>query len=112
MHTRGPWQFYQLRGDDGLGYIRPDPEDGHEIAHHGDMDRSREENIANGNLIAASPVMLAALFEIDRLALVIKTAVEFSDAHIKDSAAHNWDLINAALEQVAAAVILSAETPQ
>lgn len=58
-HTPGPWQFYRLRGDDGIGYIRPDPEDGIEIAHHGDMDRSPEENDANAKLIAAAPDLLS-----------------------------------------------------
>jgi hypothetical protein len=61
-HTPGPWQFYDLRPhDDGLGYIRPLPEDGLEIAHHGDSGRSREENLANAALIAAAPDLLAAL---------------------------------------------------
>lgn len=60
-HTPGPWQFYRLSGDDGLGYIRADPEDGLEIAHHGDSGRAREENEANGALIAAAPDLLAAL---------------------------------------------------
>lgn len=62
-HTPGPWHFFELstRVPDGLGYIRPDPEDGLMIAHHGDMDRSREENLANGRLIAAAPELLMAL---------------------------------------------------
>jgi len=61
-HTPGPWQFFELMsGDDGLGYIRPDPEDGREIAYHGDMGRPSHENRANARLIAAAPDMLAAL---------------------------------------------------
>ena len=50
-HTQGPVYFYPLRGEDGLGYIRPVAEDGREILHHGDMGRSREENEANAALI-------------------------------------------------------------
>lgn len=59
--TPGPWKFYQLHGEDGLGYIRREDEDGKEIAHHGDPDRSFQENVANARLIAAAPDMLAAL---------------------------------------------------
>lgn len=66
MNTPGPWKFDRLvvRGvpaPDGLGYIRPENEDGKEIAHHGDTDRTEAENVANGNLIAAAPDLLAAL---------------------------------------------------
>lgn len=60
-HTPGPWQFYELGIHDGLGYIRPNPEDGKEIAHHGDTDRSRSENLANACLTAAAPDLLTAL---------------------------------------------------
>jgi hypothetical protein len=66
-HTPAPWQYCELGIDrpgsivDGLGYIRRDPEDGLEIAHLGDTGRSREENEANGNLIATAPELLAAL---------------------------------------------------
>jgi hypothetical protein len=70
-HTPGPWQFYELtngrNAPDGLGYIRALPEDGMEIAHHGDSGRSTEENRANALLIVAAPEMLAAL----KLAAVI-----------------------------------------
>ena len=64
MHTPGPWQFYELldHAHDGLGYIRTVPEDGLEIAHHGDSGRSWSENVANGHLLAAAPDMLAALY--------------------------------------------------
>ena len=69
MHTSGPWQFYELldRAHDGLGYIRTVPEDGLEIAHHGDSGRSRSENVANGHLLAAAPDMLAALIYAERV---------------------------------------------
>ena len=61
-HTPGPWVFYAPSSwTDGLGYIRPDPEDGLEIAHHGDDDRSAAENLANARLIAAAPDLLAEL---------------------------------------------------
>ena len=60
-HTPGPWQFHELRGDDGLGYIRPNPQDYLEIAHHGDTGRSAEENRANARLISAAPELLEAL---------------------------------------------------
>ena len=59
--TPGPWQFYELQGDDGLGYIRPFDEDGKEIAHHGDSGRSQAENVANARLIAAAPELYEAL---------------------------------------------------
>jgi hypothetical protein len=61
-HTPEPWHFYPLRDDrdDGLGYIRCDT-DALEIAHHGDANRPREENIANGHLIAAAPDLLKSL---------------------------------------------------
>ena len=62
-HTPGPWQFYELKSAnrEGLGYIRTEPEDGSEIAHHGDTSRSWSENVANAHLIAAAPELLAAL---------------------------------------------------
>lgn len=64
VHTPGPWQFYELpnhQGSDGLGYIRTVPEDGLEIAHHGDIGRSWSENVANAHLIAAAPDLLESL---------------------------------------------------
>lgn len=68
-HTPGPWQLYLGRAGeaDGLGYIRPVDEDGREIAHHGDLLRSRDENLANGHLIAAAPSLLAAAEEVLRV---------------------------------------------
>ena len=69
--TPGPWTFYELTESrvtgksDGLGYIRPltaQDFDNREIAHHGDSQRSREENIANARLIAAAPDLLDALW--------------------------------------------------
>lgn len=61
--TPGPWQFYELpnpNGADGIGYIRAEPHDNKEIAHHGDSDRSRDENVANAHLIVAAPDLLEA----------------------------------------------------
>lgn len=54
--TPRPWQFDELRGGhpDGCGYIRPVEGDFHEIAHHGDMGRSRDENLANAALIISA----------------------------------------------------------
>jgi hypothetical protein len=54
--TERPWKFVPMtsrREDsaDGFGYIRPADEDGREIAHYGDADRSRSENIANAAFI-------------------------------------------------------------
>lgn len=61
--TPGPWVFRELTSEpvDGLGYIEREKHDGKEIAHHGDMGRSRDENRANGNLIAAAPELYEAL---------------------------------------------------
>mgnify|MGYP000592242418 CR=1 FL=1 len=57
--TPGPWQFVEIgHPTDGVGYIRPIDEDGREIAHHGDMARSREENLANAHLISVAPELL------------------------------------------------------
>lgn len=61
--TPGPWQFYEPFDNDGLGYIRPEDEDGLEIAHHGDTGRAAENNRANACLIVAAPEMYAALKE-------------------------------------------------
>ena len=78
MHTPGPWQFYELldHAHDGLGYIRTVPEDGLEIAHHGDSGRSRSENVANGHLLAAAPDMLAALKSARKSLVLAGGAVE------------------------------------
>ena len=52
--TPRPWKFEVLPGNDGLGYIRPEDDDGREIAHHGDSGRSQRENLANAALIVAA----------------------------------------------------------
>jgi hypothetical protein len=51
-HTPTPWHFEELAGGsrDGCGYVRCET-DHLEISHHGDMGRSREENLANAALI-------------------------------------------------------------
>lgn len=50
-HTPTPWYFFELdRRPDGCGYIRVET-DNFEISHHGDMGRSREENLANAAFI-------------------------------------------------------------
>jgi hypothetical protein len=60
--TPGPWSFYAPKSwFDGLGYIRPEPADGMEIAHHGDSRRSAMENEANARLIQHAPEMAEAL---------------------------------------------------
>ncbi len=60
--TPGPWTFYAPASwTDGLGYIRPLAEDGREIAHHGDADRTNAENLANARLIQHAPEMAEAL---------------------------------------------------
>jgi hypothetical protein len=55
--TPGPWKFHELdelsRNGDGMGYIRPEDEDGKEIHHTGDSGRSAEENRANGEFTTA-----------------------------------------------------------
>lgn len=50
-HTPTPWHFDELESrPDGCGYIRCEA-DPLEISHHGDMSRSREENLANAAFI-------------------------------------------------------------
>lgn len=62
LWTPGPWAFYAPASwTDGLGYIRPLAEDGREIAHHGDADRTNAENLANARLIQHAPEMAEAL---------------------------------------------------
>lgn len=69
-HTPGPWHFYELPSKpDGLGYIRCEG-DSLEISHHGDMGRSREENLANANLTIAAPDLL-------RLARLLHAVTEY-----------------------------------
>jgi len=49
--TPTPWHFEELdRRPDGCGYLRC-AADNLEISHHGDMGRSREENLANAAFI-------------------------------------------------------------
>lgn len=51
-HSPLPWHFYELpdRRPDGVGYIRSGDQR-FEVSHHGDTGRSREENLANADLI-------------------------------------------------------------
>ena len=61
-HTKGPWEFRPLTGEDsrGMGYIHGGPVDAC-IAHTGDSSLWTSENEANARLIAAAPEMLEAL---------------------------------------------------
>jgi hypothetical protein len=59
-HTKGPWTFRELRGNDGLGYIESD---GRDIIHAGVSDLSAAENRANAALIAAAPDLLALVVQ-------------------------------------------------
>ena len=63
-HTPLPWKFVELAPKpDGIGYIRPEDEDRKEITHHDDMGRSRQENLANADLIVRSVNSHDALVE-------------------------------------------------
>ncbi len=61
--------------------------------------------------LIAAPDLLAALSEIVRLSLVIKTAVAFSDAHIKEPDARRWDEVASALRQACAAIAQAEQPP-
>jgi hypothetical protein len=100
QHTPGPWKYYEITPTlDGIGYIRPDPEDGREIAHHGDESRSAEENRANARLISAAPDLLAALHNlVPRFAACCRHA------------GNTQDTVDASTEQARAA-IAKATTP-
>lgn len=63
QHTPGPWAYRRIdnyeQKPDGVGYIEAS---GVTIAHHGDPHSTGlDETVANGNLIAAAPDLLAAL---------------------------------------------------
>lgn len=100
--TPGPWWFYELPHDDGLhmGYIRPDPEDGLEISHHGDMGRSGAENLANGHLQAAAPDLYEALERMERL------VTELYPGHVEPAPEHvgEYQAVSAAVMEARAAL--------
>ena len=108
MHTPGPW-FVQA---DGAGWcVECTPERGHSIAYirgaewEDEPDTSNDEKEANARLIAAAPVMLAALRSmrcaIEAQILGAKAArhgpdVEVIDTFIEDCQ-DDLDLINDAI---------------
>lgn len=72
--TPGPWVFLELTTKpDGLGYIQREDHDGKEIAHHGDMGRSRNENCTNAALIVAAVNVLPGLLDLAAQNLAFRT---------------------------------------
>lgn len=79
--TPGPWVFLELTTNpDGVGYIQRKDHDGKEIAHHGDMSRSRDENCANAALIVTAVNSLSALLDLaERASIPLAGDVEITE---------------------------------
>ena len=81
-HTPLPWTFEEIpngsRPLDGLGYISG--ADSGEVTHHGVRERSREENLANAELIVtavnAYPTLIASVEEAKK---ALEPFAEFAD---------------------------------
>jgi hypothetical protein len=71
MITQTPWSFQQdsITERDGCGYISD--ADGNHISHHGNINRSRAENLANAAFIVRAvnshEALVKALEAVDRL---------------------------------------------
>ena len=66
QHSAGQWSF-RIIGDDGFGYVSDFS--GKDILHVGDRNCTPEENIANGHLAKASPLMYRTLEYLLKLAI-------------------------------------------
>lgn len=108
LWTPGPWTFYAPASwTDGLGYIRPLAEDGREIAHHGDADRTNAENLANARLIQHAPEMAELLEQV--AALMDAFAAEAQGDLDDGASARLWNATRDKIDNIMARI--RGETP-
>ena len=89
-HTPTPWHFEELsQRPDGCGYLRCET-DNLEIAHHGDMGRSREENLANAAFIVKA---------VNNHDALVKALTELSNMYT-----HAWDRVDGGLTMFGSSV--------
>jgi len=87
--TPTPWHFEELdRRPDGCGYLRC-AADNLEISHHGDMGRSREENLANAAFI------VTASNHFDDLIACVRASLNMVDG---DGSPPDWDFLRRTLK--------------